>query len=151
MERRENGSLRLATKNENPSKTQQQFKDECNVNNIIAKYKKGVPITHLNNKTGVYADFTEIGSYQEALGKVIEADKAFNDLPSTLRSKFHNSPQELIDYLNDKDKIQESIELGLRVKGKEPETTLKDLDKTMKEHLQETRKQKVKTKKENEE
>ena len=138
--RRDNGTLRIQTVNDKPSRTQQQFKDECDVNNIIKKYKTTGIITHTNNKTGVYADMTEIGNYQEALGKVIEAETAFNNLPSAIRSKFHNNPQELIEYLNDKDKFEESIKLGLRVKKAEPETTLKDLDKTMKLTLEETKK-----------
>lgn len=137
---RENGSMRIQTKSEKRTRTQRQFKDECDINNIIAKFKKTGIITHLGNKTGTYADMSEVGNYQQALQKVIQADKDFEALPSHIRTKFHNNPQELIEFLNDKDKIEESIKLGLRVKKAAPDKTLNDIDKTMKETLEETKK-----------
>lgn len=147
IETRENGTLRMATKSDKPTRTQGQFKDECDVNMIIAKYKKTGIITHLNNKTGVYADITELGNYQEALGKVIAAETAFNQLPSEIRSKFHNNPQELIEYLDNPKNTEESIKLGLRIRSKK-ETTLDDLNKTMKETQEEIKKQKPKVRRE---
>lgn len=120
---RPNGSRRVFTHfdhEKEPSLAQQQFKDECDVNHIMNQYKKTGEITHLNSKTGVYADFTEIGEYQHMLNTINEADRAFEELPSKLRARFENDPQKLIEYLQDPENVEESIKLGLRVKQEPP-------------------------------
>lgn len=111
---------RVQTVNKDPSKTQQHFKDHVNVNNIMKKYLQTGAITHLSGKTGVYADITEIGSYQDAMQKVLNANAAFEQLPSELRMKFANDPQNLITYLKDPKNNEESIALGLRIKPEAP-------------------------------
>jgi len=121
--KRPDGSKRVQTINEEPTLTQQQFKDEVNINNIVKKYKKTGQWTHLHGKTGTFADFSELPSYQDALHTVMKADESFMQLPSTLRTKFNNNPQELITYLSDPKNIEESIQLGLRQKPTPTPTT----------------------------
>lgn len=111
----ENGRRKVLSMPEGESRTQQQFTDDTDVNKIMKKYKQVGAITHLNSKTGVYADFTEIGSYESSLQKVIDANKAFLGLPSTIRNRFSNNPQYLIDFLKDPKNHEESIKLGLRI------------------------------------
>ena len=130
---RENGSLRVQTVNKKPSRTQQQFKDECDVNNIIKKYKKTGLITHLQKNPGTYADLTNIPSYSEALQTIITASEAFNALPSDFRYELHNDPQELIKFLRDPANDERSIAMGLKVKPEKPDTTQQDILNTLKE------------------
>ena len=47
-----------AQNTDSKSLTQQQFQAECDVNTIMAKYRKTNMITHLNNRQGNYGDFT---------------------------------------------------------------------------------------------
>lgn len=108
----------VRTINEEPSLTQQQFKDSCDVNLILKTYMTTGQISHLNSKTGVYADLTSIGSYQTMLNTIISADNAFMELPAELRLKFKNNPQELINFLADTKNDDEAISLGLKVKPK---------------------------------
>lgn len=120
---RENGSKRVQTIFEEESLAQQQFKDQCDVNVIMNKYKKGKPITHLNTKTGVYADLLEIPDYQQALHTIKSAQDAFMDLPAQVRAQHGNDPQQLINWLSNPSNDDEAVKLGLKVKKEKPAET----------------------------
>lgn len=112
----------------NPSLTHQQFKDECDVNIFIKKQQQ-------LNKTafdewfnsppasGVYADFTNLPSFQEAADTIAKANEAFDALPVMIRQRFEYNPQMLMDFLSDENNIEESIKLGLRVVTENPPPT----------------------------
>lgn len=106
--------IKVRTYNYEPSKTQQQFKDAHDINNIMKKYQKaGISYNHLPAPTGTYGDFTNLKSYQESVQAAIDADSAFMTLPSSVRKRFNNNPQELFDFLNDKQNYDEAVKLGL--------------------------------------
>lgn len=114
---RANGTKRVRTINNLPSRTQQQFKEQCDVNNIMAKYKKTGTITHVRNAAnGVYMDLTEIPDLLTARLQLQEAETAFLQMPASLRHKFNNDPAELISYLSNPSNHTEAIHLGLMVK-----------------------------------
>lgn len=117
IELRENGSRRVSTINNEPTRTQRQYKDQVNVNNIIKKFKKTGSITHLRNaQQGIYADLTLIPDYAEALMQVKHAQEAFEAIPADIRLKFNNDPNLLIDYLKDPKNKEEAIKHGLLVR-----------------------------------
>jgi len=128
ISKRENGMVRVSTENTLPSKTQQQFKETTDINAIMRKYQRGEAITHLNHRKGQYGDFTQISDYQGALDTVLRAEKAFMALPSETRKKFRNNPQELIEFLGDKNNYNEAVALGLIEKKIEdiPNATIND-------------------------
>ena len=137
--KRENGTLRVQTINSKPTRTQQQHKDECDVNQIIAKYKKTGLITHLNKNPGAYSDLTDIPSYTEALQTIITASDAFNALPSDFRYELHNDPQELINFLKNPANDERAIKLGLKVKPPKQDTTQQEILQTLKETQKQTK------------
>jgi len=98
---RENGTKSVKTIFEEPSRTQQHFKEECDVNKIMAKYKKGLPITHLARAAGAYADLTSAPDYLSAMQTVINAETAFMSLPSEIRKKFNHDPAALLQFIED--------------------------------------------------
>ncbi|UPW41540.1 internal scaffolding protein [Peromfec virus RodF8_61] len=113
-----------------PSMTQQQFKEESNINNIIDRYKATGYLTDpLNPSTRkpIYGDFSEIPSYQEVCNVIAAANEAFDALPAALRKRFNNDPQELLDFLNDEANTDEAIALGL-VDKDEPVLTTIDVE-----------------------
>lgn len=110
---RPNGSVRIRTINNEPTLTQQQFKEQVDVNNIIAKYKKTGEITHLARKQGVFTDVSEITDYHDSLQKVMDAQSAFQKLPSHLRNRFENDPQNLLTFLQDPKNYDEGVKLGI--------------------------------------
>lgn len=112
-QKRENGTLRVFTKDFEPTKTSQEFKDDCDPNNIVRKFKQDGILTHMNKKAGVYADLTNIPSYQEALNTVIQAQNAFETLPSQIRKQFNNSPQEFVEFMQDPKNHDKAADMGL--------------------------------------
>ncbi len=99
---------------EKPSMTQQQFKDDCNINTIIDKYKVtgALPVSQ---ETGIYGDFTsaEFGDYQSALNLVKQAQTDFDSLPAKVRERFGYSPSALLAFLGDESNFDEAVSLGL--------------------------------------
>lgn len=112
-ETRPNGTLRVATVNTEPTRTQQQFKDECDVNLIMKKYHQTGEIYHINRKQGVYADLSEVGDFQQMLHTVMEVQHTFDTLPAEVRAKFHNDPAELIEFVKDPKNFEEGLKLGI--------------------------------------
>ena len=113
IELRSNGTKRVYTVNNEPSMTDQQFKDDCDVNFIVDKFTKTGHLTHLAKFQGMYADVSEIPDLAEAIQTVTIAQTAFDALPAELRSRFGNSPVNMVEFINDVNNKEEAIKLGL--------------------------------------
>jgi phage internal scaffolding protein len=114
---------------EEPSLTQQHFKDETDINNILRQFN----ITGLLPEQTLsprYGDFTGIGDYHGALNAVIAAEDGFMALPANLRARFGNDPAQLIDFLNDENNRSEAEKLGL-LEVPKAESTVTPLDVTV--------------------
>lgn len=95
-----------------PSRTKQEFKDECNINVILARYQATGLITNINNREPQYVDTTGY-DFQQAMQTIAEAQSAFNDLPASLRDRFGNDPAQFLDFVHDEDNRAEAEKLGL--------------------------------------
>lgn len=95
--------------------TQQQFKDECDINRIMDRYlRTGVLSDPLQQRQpGTYGDFSELGDYMEHMNKVVEAREMFEALPAKVRERFANNPANMIEFVMDSDNRAEAIKLGL--------------------------------------
>jgi hypothetical protein len=97
------------------TKTQQQFKDACDINRIVAQYAKGVmPIGNdaeplLNLEEGFYG----VTDFQTAMNAVRRGQEAFNALPSATRAHFQNDAQKFVDFVTNPDNIEAVRDLGL--------------------------------------
>lgn len=116
-----NGNIRVRTINNEPSLTQQHFKEQCDVNNIIRKYQQTGNLTHLARQQGVYSDLSKQKDYFEAMNTVIKAQTAFDSLPSYIRKRFGNDPSQLLQFIEDPKNQDEGIKLGL-FNPKNPQT-----------------------------
>lgn len=110
------------------SLTQQQFKDETNVNNILKKYQKTGLLTHVNSSQPSFGDFSSVEDYQVSLSKIQQAQQSFFNLPSELRNKFHNDPSKLIEFINNPKNDEDSYKYGLKIKPKQDQN-LEELKK----------------------
>jgi len=119
------GRVRVQSHNILPTKTQQNFKDECDINNIMAQYSKTGQFTHVTSRQGQYADFSNITDYQEMLDTVRYADQAFMTLPAQIRSRFGNDPGQLLAFVQDSKNYDEGVKLGL-VQPKQAAPTTND-------------------------
>lgn len=103
------------------SRTKSEFKDECNINNIVKQcIKTGVMPS--GTREPMFEDFSNVGSYNDAVAQVAEANSTFEGLPSEIREKFDHSVQNLIDFIGDEANTEEAQELGLIAKTEAPES-----------------------------
>ena len=114
---------------EDATLTQQHFKDETDINNILRQFK----ITGLLPEAPLsprYGDFTGIVDYHTALNSVISAEDGFMTLPAELRARFGNDPAQLIDFLSNENNRSEAEKLGL-LETPKAESTVTPLDVTV--------------------
>lgn len=96
-----------------PSMTEQHFKDDCDINNIVAQYQQtGVlPQGDRQPLFGDFADFpTDLMSSQKYFD---DAQERFMQLDARLRKEFDNDPVKLLAFIGDSNNRDRAIELGL--------------------------------------
>lgn len=98
---------------EGRSKTKQSMKAETDINNILARFAKSGLLVHVNERSPVYADVSDVNDYREAISRVREVEGFFGGLPSKVRSHFGNDPAAFLDFMTDPSKAAEAAELGL--------------------------------------
>lgn len=129
--KRSNGSIRVSYDySDEKTCTQQQFKDQCDLNSVLENYRKtGTPLPKLTVNDDI-ADFSKIGDFQDSMNIVRESIELFEALPAVLRKKMGNDPSNLNDYLlNNAD---EAIKFGLMTKKEVASQTPINDDKTTK-------------------
>lgn len=77
------------------SLTQQQFKDECDMNRIVKNAMKGIAPRYLARGVPQYGDFSEVPDLREAYEVIEKAEEAFFALPAELRRELGNDPREI--------------------------------------------------------
>lgn len=96
-----------------PTMTQQQFKDEADINRLVDRFLRTGEVPPVDGRA-MYGDFIDVpDGYQAALNAVIEAQAGFDALPSKTRQRFNNDPAELLSFLQDPKNLDEAVELGL--------------------------------------
>jgi len=93
----------------------QSFKDECDINNILAKYVKTGAISHYAQHGAAYGDYASI-DYQQAQNQLIAARDMFSQLPAKVRKQFDNDPAAFLTFVDDPDNAEQMVEMGLRAR-----------------------------------
>lgn len=116
---RPDGSIRLQTVYERPSRCNPDYKDEVDVNNIMNRFLKTGQLTHINQIPMIATEDQVISSLdlQESIHQVREAEAMYNSLNKKLKKQFKN-PQELLQFLDDPKNWDEAREIGLLPKIK---------------------------------
>jgi len=106
-------------------RTKQSFRDECDVNRIMARYLE-TGILEGDSSSARFADVVALQEldYQGAMNFVIGAQEAFGALPSSIRSRFRNDPGELLAFLDNPANQGEAIRLGLVADPAAPAATV---------------------------
>jgi len=113
--------VKIGLKCTQKTKTQQQFKDDADINNIINRHRSSGILPQMIQSNAVYGDFTDEFNYQESLNTVLFAQEQFDNLPSNVRKRFRNEPAEFLAFCNDPNNLNEMYSLGLAIK---PETAI---------------------------
>ncbi len=103
------------------SLTRQADKDDCDVNQILEKYKLTGTLSHVSNKPMSYLDLASVPDYQAGLNMIVEAQAAFDQLPANLRERFSNDPKYFLEFVSKPENIKEMVSLGIATE-KELET-----------------------------
>lgn len=102
----------FATRNDEPSLTQQSDMKETDINVILKKY--GVSqFPQITSMQPLYGDFSEIRSYRDALDRVRAADEAFLEVPAHIRADFNNDPEKFMEFVHDPENKDKMREYGL--------------------------------------
>lgn len=94
------------------SMAKQSFKDECDINTIMARYQRTGVLDHVRQNVGQYIDVTG-ADFTEAQNLIAGARSMFNELPAKLRERFNNEPAELLSFLEKEENREEAVKLGL--------------------------------------
>lgn len=100
-----------------PSRTKQSFREQVNINSILARHRKSGMVDHVNGKQPFYGDVSNIGTYQEALDVVNRAAQLFNGMSAAVRRRFDNDPLRMIEFLQDPANLDEATKLGMVAKA----------------------------------
>lgn len=104
---------------------QQSFKDECDINTIMARYMKTgeMPAGHRPPR---YEDLTRAVDYHAAMNMLHAAESMFSALPAKIRERFSNDPAEYLAAIEEAHDPaatalrDELIDLGLLERRQEP-------------------------------
>ncbi len=102
-----------------PTRTKQEFQEECDINTIMGRAKA---LKRMQDPTLVntnYGDGTPY-DFHAAMNYVTEAQQQFDKMPSAIRNKFNNDPGAMIDFVNNPENEEEMREMGMLVE-KEPD------------------------------
>lgn len=90
--------------------TQQEFKDETDINLILAKY--GIHAIAGSHPPDVYRDISQEYDYAEAFEAVEEAKELFAQLPADARRKLNDDPVKLMELSQTEEGIQKLLDMG---------------------------------------
>lgn len=100
-------------------KVEQSHKDECDINTMVARARRGTFIPPANR--GMYGDFSNMPDFQTSKNIVLAAEAMFFALPADLRERFENDPGKALAFMDNPDNREECYKLGLlaRIPGEE--------------------------------
>ena len=116
---------------EDASLTQQQFKEESDINTIVDRFmKSGVMPTPATMPQ--FVDYEGVFDFQSAMNAVRAADENFMRMDAKIRARFNNSPQEFLQFFANGENVEEAIRLGLAIPPAVLETKVSDTEPTSK-------------------
>lgn len=101
------------------SRTQQQFKEECDINTIVRRFGVTGQVP-TNIRAPIHGDFVETVDFRTAMDAIVAAREAFDQMPSGVRKRFHNDPAEFVDFCSNVDNRAEAERMGLLIPPQAP-------------------------------
>lgn len=97
-------------------RTKQEFKDQCDINNVIKEFTRTGQINHISAAAarGTFIDLPDDLDYQSSLNIVLRAEESFMALPAKVRDRFDNDPAAFLAFVTNPANADELIELGIR-------------------------------------
>lgn len=108
-----------------PSRTRDEFREECDINTIMRRYEKTGVISHAAKRAPRYMDCTGVPDLRQALDVLNGAEAAFSSLPARVRKEFDNDPVKFVEFAMEKENLPQLREWGLAEPEKAPEAPMK--------------------------
>lgn len=94
-------------------RVQQSARDECDINNIMLKYRNGGEIQHINAAQARFGDFSSGQDYTDAYTAIANAEHAFSELPAYIRDMFGNNAETFLYKLEEPGFLEKLEALGV--------------------------------------
>lgn len=101
-----------------PKLTDQSFKNQCDINVIMANYAKTGVFGHVNSSEPKYIDNSNIPSLEQAFEVVYAAEEAFYELPADIRKLMDNDPSQLENFISNKENAELLLKHGVLMERK---------------------------------
>lgn len=106
-------------------RTRQEFADECDVNQVMARFEKTGQLPNFGGQAPQYLDVSEVPDLITALNVVEAAKAAFMTLPARTRAEFDNDPVKFVAFAEDPGNLDRMREWGLAPPEKAPEPPMR--------------------------
>lgn len=83
-------------------RTKQAYKDQCDVNRIMARAERAGGLAHLVRHGAQYGDFAGF-DFMDAQLKLARAKEIFEELPAKIKKEFNNNAGAFFEFANDPD------------------------------------------------
>lgn len=105
------------------SMTQQQFKEDCDINHICETYGDVDCLMSFGSMSGVqptFGDFTKVADFQEMQDNMVNIKATFESLPARIRAEFLNDVGNFVEFCSNADNISTMVEMGIIDKNELP-------------------------------
>lgn len=99
-------------------RTKQADSARCDINAIVARYRRTGFMEHQRKDPGIFADVSRLPDFHSMVRQVRLAQEGFDRLPAALRARFGNDPGKLIEFCSDVKNSEEAVKLGILPKPK---------------------------------
>lgn len=117
------------------SRVQHHQAEGCDMKTIIERFLKTGEANQLSSSQMQFIDATNATEYDKAQQLLINAQDAFYDLPSKIRTRFENDPRQFLNFMDDPQNTDEAVELGLAQRRPQKTTESNEMDH-QKPHLE---------------
>ncbi|AXH74066.1 MAG: internal scaffolding protein [Microviridae sp.] len=93
--------------------TRQEFKDECDINVLLARYERTGVLPANNQGAPQYLDVSDVPDLARSFEMIEAAQRAFMTLPASVRREFDNDPIQFVDYASNPASLNQMREWGL--------------------------------------
>lgn len=100
-------------------RTKQAFRDECDINKVVARWRK-TGVIFQTKAVPLEGDFSNGLDYRELCDMKLAAERSFMSLPSSVRDRFGHDPGKFVEWCSNKENAEEMIKLGLASKVEKP-------------------------------
>lgn len=97
------------------SMTKQDFKDDTDINKLLARAQREGTLSHISRFEGEYADFSDVDDLLTAHERYQRGVEIFQELPSEVRREFSQDPAEFFRFVNNPDNRERYKELLVKL------------------------------------